>query len=359
MDEITEKKSEGGILLNPANTTREKFAMENGTVLAIGPQAFKDFSDGQAWCEVGDKVKIVRYSGNDDVELYNLTGRVHRIVNDEDIIARVEDEDNQMSDEELRDPESQIAEVLEKQGITTEKSVEKTDDPYHALAKEYGWNPNGPKDAEAFLRYGLENLEPRGRELKELKQTLNELKTHMKKTEDVTRQKVLAELQQQRIEAIEAGDLEAVNTAEQNINAYSAPIAAPQSMKALDDFKERNSSWINDTSLEAKEIQALALMKDKELATLNLEPETHLRMIERELKKEFPERFRGPEDVEVADVISPVEPRSFETRSKGKTKYTYKDLDSAQKHCYNLFKDKGIMSGEEYIESLVKIGDLK
>ena len=61
-----------------------------GTLVAIGPQAWKAFGPnftGESWAEVGDRVLFSEYSGRlvEDPE----TGKKYKLMNDEDIVARV------------------------------------------------------------------------------------------------------------------------------------------------------------------------------------------------------------------------------------------------------------------------------
>lgn len=94
LKEFTEKeeKSESGIILKiHDNMMREQKAMRIATVISLGPTAYKDFGDGTPWCQPGDSVSIVRYSG-EDFENPN-TREVYRIINDEDVLGIVEEED--------------------------------------------------------------------------------------------------------------------------------------------------------------------------------------------------------------------------------------------------------------------------
>lgn len=89
-----EQRSAGGIItrrsLTDSELQRDMAAQEEGTVVAIGPTAFKDFGGGEAWCKEGDKVFIVRYSGTNFVD--KETGDMFRIINDEDIYAIIQED---------------------------------------------------------------------------------------------------------------------------------------------------------------------------------------------------------------------------------------------------------------------------
>lgn len=83
-----EKQSKGGILL--AHDERKEKAQIRGTVLAVGPNAWKAYDDGHAWAAVGDEVFYAQYGGyliRDPV-----TDEEFRLLNDEDVCAVVRKE---------------------------------------------------------------------------------------------------------------------------------------------------------------------------------------------------------------------------------------------------------------------------
>lgn len=85
-----EKKTESGILLEyGAKEEFHKMAVTGGTVLTMGPQAYKsaDVSPtGEPWCKVGDRVLFGKYNGtwvrDPDNEERQLV-----VLNDVDVIA--------------------------------------------------------------------------------------------------------------------------------------------------------------------------------------------------------------------------------------------------------------------------------
>ncbi len=87
--ERLEEVSDGGIVLaREDGGVREQSGQEMATVVALGPSAFKGFDDGTPWCEVGDKVRIARYSGN----VIEDGDKFYSIINDEDIYATIEED---------------------------------------------------------------------------------------------------------------------------------------------------------------------------------------------------------------------------------------------------------------------------
>lgn len=87
-----EEKSEGGIIVEVKDNDKveaEQRATQEAYVERLGFTAFKAFDDGEPWCKVGDLVIITRYSGEDRED--PKSGEVYRIINDEDVIAIIEE----------------------------------------------------------------------------------------------------------------------------------------------------------------------------------------------------------------------------------------------------------------------------
>lgn len=82
LDDV-EKKTESGIVIPEMVTERERKAIEIGTVVAIGPTAFKDFGGAEDTLSIGDKVIIARYSGKEVKD----KDEAFIVVNDEDILC--------------------------------------------------------------------------------------------------------------------------------------------------------------------------------------------------------------------------------------------------------------------------------
>ena len=84
LPEAVEERTAGGIIL--AQTTKEKgqMAQVKGTLVAVGGNAFEDWSDPP---QAGDLVYIGKYAG------YMVTGadgKEYRLCNDKDIAATIE-----------------------------------------------------------------------------------------------------------------------------------------------------------------------------------------------------------------------------------------------------------------------------
>lgn len=82
-----EEKSAGGIILGTSSQMgREALAQMYGVVIEMGNTCFSD--QPEPWCEVGDRVSFGKYSG---LIYTGVDGKTYRVVNDLDVVAKVEE----------------------------------------------------------------------------------------------------------------------------------------------------------------------------------------------------------------------------------------------------------------------------
>ena len=79
--------SKGGIAIARHNPERDRGAITEGTVAAIGPLAFKDDLNpsGQEWYKVGDRVIFVKYGG----KFITYDNELYIVFRYEDIMCRL------------------------------------------------------------------------------------------------------------------------------------------------------------------------------------------------------------------------------------------------------------------------------
>ena len=86
------KKTKGGIELAEETLERQQLTTTCAYVLAVGPLSYKDtdkFPDGP-WCKEGDWIIFGRYAG----ARMGIDGGEIRILNDDEILARISDPDD-------------------------------------------------------------------------------------------------------------------------------------------------------------------------------------------------------------------------------------------------------------------------
>jgi hypothetical protein len=223
-------------------------------------------------------------------------------------------------------------------------------------AMESGWKPDGEKSAEEFIRAEplYAEIKARGKEIKELKATLDELKAHMDKQRELGYKQAYEELLEERKIAIELGDVKSVDALDNKIRKQEK-LLPPEVPTEVTTFVQRHADWINDPSFEAQEMRAFAKKRDEDLVRFNLSAKEHLEVIEKDLRLKFPNRFKKEEDT---NTISAVESDLSPIRgSKGK-KYTLNDLTPEQKKCAIHFDKHKIMTIDAYIKQLKEDGQL-
>lgn len=83
--EEASEKTAGGIIV-PIQAREKRMNEGNvGTLIAVGPQAWKAFADGEPWAKVGDRVLCIKYAGVALDKAPNI-----RLMNDEDILAVID-----------------------------------------------------------------------------------------------------------------------------------------------------------------------------------------------------------------------------------------------------------------------------
>lgn len=84
-DEAFKRAKSAGIIVHRDEASREQAAIDTGSVVSIGPTAFKDFGADTFPIAVGDSVVYARYAGKVIVD--PDTEEKFVALNDEDVIA--------------------------------------------------------------------------------------------------------------------------------------------------------------------------------------------------------------------------------------------------------------------------------
>ncbi len=85
-----EEVTKGGIILADTSKDKAKYAGTKATLVAIGPNAFKEWGAGKG-LNVGDRVLFAQYSG---AWIKGADGQDYMIMNDQDLICRLDSEAN-------------------------------------------------------------------------------------------------------------------------------------------------------------------------------------------------------------------------------------------------------------------------
>ncbi len=251
----------------------------------------------------------------------------------------------------------------EKPAVESKREETREDlSPIEALAKSHGWKPDGERNAEEFIQFALDNFSPRGKEIKDLKATVDAMKSHMDKQKQLGYEQALSDLQRARQDAIIDGNVDEVNTLDQQIDQYEHALAAEAPQQefhpAALNFMERHAEWMNDKdSLEAFEMRSFVQQRDAALAALYPnDPEKHIQVLEKNLKEKFKDYFGKGEPNYYPSGDS--DHTSGTAKPRSNKKVGLQDLNPAQRMIAKQFEKRGVMTVDKYIQQLKDLGEL-
>lgn len=275
-----------------------------------------------------------------------------------------------MSDENIVSQDNIAAEVTEnlrKAGLSDE-TVKASSDAVEDEARAKGWRPDGPKTAKEFLddEPFFKELKARGKEIKELKMTVEQLIAQQEIERKAGYAEALEDLKRQRSDAIALSDEKSVNALDYQIKEYESKVAEPVVQapnvlehEAVKAFQEENKAWLADyIDLDHAEMNIFFHNRCKQLDSTGItDPEEAIKLLRKDLAKKFPNYFNKESSTSgMVGTISDAVPTGQVAR---KRQYTFKDLNDVQKEvCRNFVKRKA-MTEEKYIDSLVKSGELR
>jgi len=275
-----------------------------------------------------------------------------------------------MSDESLEPQESVVAEVTEnlrKAGLSDE-TVKASQEAFESEARAKGWRPDGPKTAKEFLddEPYYKEIKARGKEIKELKQTVEQLIAQQAIERKAGYQEALEDLKRQRSDAIALSDEKSVNALDHQIREYESKVAEPVAQQpdileheAVKAFQEENKAWLADyIDLDHAEMNTFFKNRCAELDNTGIkDPEEAVKLLRKDMAKKFPNYF-GKESSSsgMVGAISDAVPTGQVHRKK---QYSFKDLNDVQKEVCRNFVKRGAMTEDKYIDTLVKSGELR
>jgi hypothetical protein len=277
-----------------------------------------------------------------------------------------------MSDDAVQ----QVKELLNQEGITNEPpeeekkqepneevqvSEEKVLNEFEKEQKAKGWNPEGTKSAEEWARAEplYQEIKARGKENKQMRRTINELKAHMEKLESHAYDRALRDLEKEHKTAVYNGDEEEAQRIQQEKDNLVKPEPIPE---AVVEFQEAHADWLQDKSFEALEMQRWVVQRDADLVAYNLSPQEHMALLDEHVRQKFPDYFNPPPEQEKVVSRAAVESgydSNVSNPTGRKKKFSLGDLNPEQKQTAQDFEKMGVMSIDEYIKQLVSNGDLK
>ena len=248
--------------------------------------------------------------------------------------------------------------VAEKEPIEEETPEKIELDPAEITARSNGWDPDkGNLTASEFNLQGkfIGQMREYQKQIKNLHQTVTKMTTDQQKREDAIREQTVKEMEVKRREAVETGDVDSFDAYDKQLKEYEKIVqleSPSEQSPQIKEFLERNKHWYNDETVENYEMSQFAMTVDNFLHHQNANiPDTDtLKVVESEIRKRFPERFKNTKKEQPSPVAS-----SHKT-SKGSTVdlAAVAELTPLQKDFYEQACKNEVpgMTGKEYLKAL-------
>lgn len=192
--------------------------------------------------------------------------------------------------------EPQAAETVEAEAAAVVTPADNAD-PIETFAREQGWapkeewrgNPDDWRDPTEFLKYGMQRGKDAGREMRELRSTVDRIG----KTSQALLQRRIEEERREAearfAGAVESQDHEGARAAREELARIEQQSREPVDdvQAPVQDFMTRNAAWYGQN----RAATALARMVTAEAAAKNIPPAEQLRLAEEAVKSDFPQLF--------------------------------------------------------------------
>ena len=268
-----------------------------------------------------------------------------------------------MTDEIVK---TEVAEKVEKQEVQNESQQEaESKAKVESKAIEMGWNPDKEGvdpgkwiGAEEYIARAplFEKNRKLSRKVKELESSVNALKGHYSKIESIAYEKALQALKEQKIKAMDDFDHKKVAELDEEIVDLKSRTKAPEPKNKNEplpeflEWKETNPWYDSDEELKeyADFVGVRLAAKDD-----GIEPEDLYKQVEKKVRERYPDKFRNKNKTQQ----SPVEGVTKSQSKPGRP--TWSSLPEQFQRAGDKFVRNGIMTRDQYIDDLVKMGEIK
>lgn len=255
-----------------------------------------------------------------------------------------------MADTEVK-IESPTSEVVDKQEVKLSPIEEKAMAEGWVPQDQWDGDPDQWRPAKEFLDRGelFKKIEDQNRTIKEFKRALDDMKQHHSKVREVEYQRALQALKNQKREALEQGDADAVIRLDDQIDLVKEEQTKLRTQPQVENVEVNPelAAWIDKNKWYETDraMKAYADELGRELALRGgRQPSDILREVERLVKEEFPHKFRNPN----RDRPGAVEGSSGKG-SKSKDDFV---LSDEEKRIMERFVRTGALTKEQYIADL-------
>ena len=228
-------------------------------------------------------------------------------------------------------------------------------------AMEQGWVPQDEwegdpeqwRPAKEFLDRGelFKKIEDQNRTIKEFKRALDDLKGHHAKTRETEYARAIQALKAQKIAALEEGDAAAVVKLDDQIDLVKDE-QSKLKQAAFEPQEQVNpefTNWVDKNKWyeTSQPMRAYADALGRDLAYKGLSPGEVLKEVERQVRDEFPQKFRNANRDKPGAVES--------STNKGGKGGNDVALSDDERRVMQRFVRTGVMTEKEYMTELKRI----
>jgi hypothetical protein len=257
-----------------------------------------------------------------------------------------------------------MAEVIKETPETNLDTTKPEHTEVELRAMESGWVPEeeweGDKaqwrPAKEFLDRGelFKKIDDQNRTIKEFKRSLDDLKGHHARVRETEYTRALASLKEQKVSALEDGDAKRAVQLDDQIDLVKDEQLKLRQQKQQPVEQDNTPvpefvSWVNrnkwyDTN---QPMRAYADALGRDLAAAGKQPTDVLKEVERQVREEFPNKFRN---------VNRDKPGSVEasTNKGGKSNDSF-TLSDDERRVMDRFVRSGVMTKEQYIKDLKSV----
>lgn len=277
----------------------------------------------------------------------------YKMPTDEEVAALMKEAGIETVDQ----PQKEDQEVTKSEEVKEHSDVEKQ-------ALEMGWNPEGSKSAEEWVKNAplFEKLHKQSNKIKNLEKKFNEAIKHIGSLRKAGYQNEYDKLKQARDDAIVMSDVESVNKFDDKLYDLKAKMDAEvketsssEATPEAQEFVDKYSTLFQDDSPQAVKIQNYVRAQDMAIAALEYEPKDHIKELEDRMLEKFPSYFGvKAEKAEKKERVVPiVESDATPTRpAKKDSTITFNDLTRVQKEICRALEADGVLTREQYLEQV-------
>ena len=303
-----------------------------------------------------------------------------------DFIAQYDDNETKPSETKSQDKVKEKVEVAppmdESDVIEAEKKAQtktSTESPVEEAARGQGWvpeeewdgDPTQWRDAQVFLERGeyFKTMGSQKKQIDKLNAVVEKMASIQAATREDERQRVLQELSEKKVSAMEEGEFERVATIDNEMNkirsepAMAVPNVQGQNEELYTQNKIAeyidNNQWYRTNSDMRQYADSLAV--GFRTGNPNATIDDVLEYTDREVKIRYPEQFGG--QVPSASPVASTRRTTKPSPNGAQKKKTLDDLPAGSREMYaqigQSFVDAGAVDSiDEYVAELEKIGEL-